>query len=152
MSVNLNYAIIKNCSLKQYNTLRLESIADIVVFPYNAVGVQEIYSHFKEKKIIILGNGSNILLSKAYYNSDYVFLNFKMMDNIELNGGQIFIESGATLSSLSWYSVENNIIGFEFLEDVPGSLGGAIIMNAGTYKDTIGQLIEQIVYYYISSI
>lgn len=143
----MNYVPIKNCSLKQYNTLKIEAKANLMVLPINIKGIQEIYQKYKDKKIIIIGRGSNILLSKDYYDEDYVFINFKLMDNIEYKNNKIYIETGATLSSLSWYAVENNIKGFEFLEDVPGSVGGAIIMNAGTYEDTIGYLTEEVTYY-----
>lgn len=146
----MNYVPINDCSLKQYNTLRLEPKASLMVLPINMTGVQEIYQEYKEREIIILGKGSNILLSKDYYDESYVFINFKLMDNIEHKNGQIVIETGSSLSSLSWYAVENNITGFEFLEDVPGSVGGAIIMNAGTYEDTIGQLAGQVTYYDIA--
>src|SRR5690625_2089679 len=143
----MNHVIINDCSLKQYNTLQLESTASIMAFPFNDSGVKEIYQTYKNRNIIILGNGSNILLSKEYYDEEYVFLNFKLMDRIELVNERIVVEAGATLSDLSWYTVENNIKGFEFLEDVPGSVGGAIIMNAGTYEDTIGQLTETVTYF-----
>ena len=143
----MNYATINNCSLKQYNTLKLESTAYLMLFPFNVNGVKEIYEKYKDKNIIIIGKGSNILLSKVYYNENFVFLNFKLMDSIELMDGSIFVEAGATLSNLCWYAVENNIKALEFLEDVPGSVGGAIIMNAGTYEETIGQLAEQVTYY-----
>lgn len=146
----MNFVPINNCSLRQYNTLRLESKAFLMVLPINMTGIQEIYQKYKGRKIIILGRGSNILLSKDYYDENYVFINFKLMDNIEHKNKQIIIETGASLSSLSWYAVENNISGFEFLEDVPGSVGGAIIMNAGTYEDTIGQLAEEVTYYDIA--
>lgn len=147
----MNYVPIKNCSLKQYNTLRLDSRADLMLLPINAKGIQEIYQKYKDKNIIILGRGSNILFSKEYYDDNYVFVNFKLMDNIEYKNDQIFAETGATLSQLSWFALENNIKGYEFLEDVPGSVGGAIIMNAGTYEDTIGQLITEVTYYDITS-
>ncbi|MGN8646336.1 UDP-N-acetylmuramate dehydrogenase [Gracilibacillus sp. HCP3S3_G5_1] len=146
----MNYVSIKNCSLKQYNTLKLESVASEMVLPININGIKEIYQKYKERKIIIIGRGSNILLSKEYYDESYVFVNFKLMDKIEHKDNKITVETGATLASLSWYAVENNIKGFEFLEDVPGSVGGAIIMNAGTYEDTIGQLTEQVTYYNIT--
>lgn len=147
----MNYVIIKNCSLRQYNTLNIESKAYLLTLPINIKGVQEIFQKYKDKKIIILGRGSNILFSKEYYDQSYVFINFRLMDNIKYYNGKIFVETGATLSQLSWFALENNIKGFEFLEDVPGTVGGAIIMNAGTYDDTIGQLITEVTYYDIST-
>ena len=72
------------------------------------------------------------------------------MDDIYIREKNLYVEAGLSLSDLSWYTVENNIKGFEFLEDIPGTIGGAIIMNAGTYDDNIGQLISSIEYYDIN--
>lgn len=148
----MNYTSVYNISLKSYNTLKLEAKAYQMVFPFNYRGVQEIYEeNNKNKEIIIIGKGSNILLSKEYYDESYIFLNFKLMDNIEIIENQVYVESGATLSNLSWFTLENNIKGYEFLEDVPGSIGGAIVMNAGTYEDTIGQMVISVTYYDIKN-
>src|SRR5690625_4241819 len=119
----MNYITLNNFSLKQYNTLRIKAIAKIFVFPLNKIGVQEIYQKYQNSKIIILGNGSNILLSKDYYNEKYVFLSLKLMGDIEIEDSQIYCEAGTSLSKLSWFALENEIRGYEFLEDVPGSLG-----------------------------
>lgn len=146
----MNYVPIKKCSLKQYNTLKIDATAELMVLPINMTGVQEVFEKYVKKNIIIIGRGSNVLFSQDYYDENYVFVNFKLMDNMEYKNGRIYVEAGASLSSLSWYAIENNIKGFEFLEDVPGSVGGAIIMNAGTYEDTIGQLVEEVTYYDIA--
>lgn len=145
----MDYVAVNNYSLKECNTLRLESTVNLMIFPYNSSGVKKVFETYEGEKII-LGNGSNILLSKKYYDENYVFLNFKLMDSIELQDGHIVVEAGASLSKLSWFAVESNIVGFEFLEDIPGSVGGAIVMNAGTYEDTIGQLVKEVTYYDIS--
>lgn len=140
--------MMHNISLKRYNTLRLDSYAELCVYPFNEKGVKEIFTKFKKQKIIIIGRGSNLLLSQKYYDEDYVFLNLKLMDEIFINvNGSLHADAGATLSSLAWFALENNVAGFEFLEDIPGTVGGAIIMNAGTYKDNISQLILSITYY-----
>src|SRR5690606_17613663 len=136
LEVIMNYAKVNDTSLRPYNSLKIDSIAEIMVFPFNEKGLQEIYSKYgNASKIVIMGKGSNILLSRKYYNYNYVFLNLKFMDKVELYKEKIYIEAGANLSALSWFALENNFKGFEFLEDIPGSLGGALIMNAGTYKD-----------------
>ena len=143
----MNYLVIKDTSLKHYNTLRLEATAHTILFPLNKEGIKEIFQKNKDKKIVPLGNGSNILFSKKYYGLDYVFVSFKHLNNLSVENNQIIAEAGVTLSELSWYALEQGIKGFEFLEDIPGSVGGAVIMNAGTYKDTIGQLINEVTYY-----
>ncbi|WP_062051704.1 FAD-binding protein [Bacillus sp. JCM 19034] len=143
----MNYILIQECTLKKHNTLRIDAIAKNMAYPLTHKGIKEIYHEYKQSKIVIIGNGSNILFSKNYYDDSYVFVSFKLMDSIDYSNGQIVCEAGASLSKLSWYALENGIKGYEFLEDVPGSLGGAIIMNAGTYEDNIGQLVDEITYY-----
>src|SRR5690625_4947639 len=145
--MQMNYLVIKDTSLKHYNTLRLEATAHTILFPLNKEGIKEIFQKNKDKKIVLLGNGSNILFSEKYYGLDYVFVSFKHLNNLSVENNQIIAEAGVTLSELSWYALEQGIKGFEFLEDIPGSVGGAVIMNAGTYKDTIGQLVSHVTYY-----
>ncbi|MBG9979138.1 UDP-N-acetylmuramate dehydrogenase [Ruoffia tabacinasalis] len=69
------------------------------------------------------------------------------MNDIYFNYNTIYVETGVTLSELSWFALEKEIQGFEFLEDVPGSVGGATIMNAGTYQDMIGDILSTVTYY-----
>lgn len=130
-----------------YSTLRVDSVAEIVVFPINKQGIKEIYTKYLDKTKILIGKGSNILLSREYYGSEYVFVCCEWLNLVSTTKNRIYCEAGASLSSISWFALEQNLCGYEFLEDIPGSLGGAIVMNAGTYNDNIGQLIDSIEYY-----
>lgn len=143
----MNYLKVEECSLTHYNTLRINAKAQLMLFPLNEIGVKEIYHDYQDRKKIILGNGSNILLSQTYYGSDYVFISFKHLNEIAVVDNEIKAQAGVLLSTLSWFALEQSVKGYAFLEDVPGSIGGAIIMNAGTYKDTIGQLINKVTYF-----
>ncbi|TCT12856.1 UDP-N-acetylmuramate dehydrogenase [Natranaerovirga pectinivora] len=147
--MNRNYAIMHNVSLRDYNTLKINCRAQKMLFPYNEEGIKEVINDFKGKNsnIVVIGKGANILFSKEFYGEDYLFINLKLMDQINYCNERVICGAGATLSQLSWYTLENNIKGFEFLEDIPGTVGGAIIMNAGTYEDNISQLIKKIKYY-----
>lgn len=142
-----NYLIVENASLTQYNTLRIKSKAQLLVFPLNNEAIKDIVNDYKNRKIIFLGNGSNILFSKSYYNDEYVFVSFKHMDDIYFNNNLIHAQAGVTLSKLSWFALELGVQGYEFLEDIPGSIGGAVVMNAGTYQNMIGQLISTVTFY-----
>ncbi len=146
----MNYSLIEDVSLKKYNTLRLKAIAKLMIFPLNLKGIREIFVKFGGKKIITLGNGSNILLSREYYGDDFLFINMKLMDDIFIEINKLYAQSGLSLRELAWYAIEKNIEGFEFLEDIPGTVGGAVIMNAGTHEGTIGKLIEKVIYYDIN--
>ena len=143
----MNYLLLEDVSLEKYNTLRLKSIAKLMVFPSNKKEIRDICSKFENKEIIPLGRGSNILLSKEYYGDEYLFFNLKLMDDIFIENNMLFAQSGLSLQKLAWYAIENNLKGFEFLEDIPGTVGGAVIMNAGTHEGNIGRLIKKVIYF-----
>lgn len=145
----MDVTILKNVCLRPYNTFKLESTAALMAFPHSNEGLAKLIDIYKgKKKIIVLGKGSNIIFSKKAYSEDYLFVSLKLMDNIEIiDSNTISVEGGAKMSELVWYAIENNIKGLEFLEDIPGTVGGGIIMNAGTYKNTIGKFIKSVTYY-----
>lgn len=146
-TVNMDTLIINNVSLKDYNTMKLEATASQMAFPYNENSLYSIITNNTNKKIIVLGKGSNILFSKTYYSDEYLFINLDLLNNIYEMEGKIYAQAGATLTNLVWYAIEKNIANLEFLEDIPGTIGGAIIMNAGTFKDYIGPLLQSVRYY-----
>lgn len=141
--------ILRDVSLTPYNSFKLDATASMMAYPHNNEGLIDLIESYKDtKEIIILGKGSNIIFSKKIYSDDYLFINLKLMDNIQMDNAQtINVQSGAKMSDLVWFAIENNIKGLEFLEDIPGTVGGGIIMNAGTYRNTIGDFIKSITYY-----
>src|SRR5690625_1309461 len=146
-TVNMDTLIINNVSLKDYNTMKLEATASQMAFPYNENSLYNIIANNTNKKIIVLGKGSNILFSKTYYSNEYLFINLDLLNNIYEIEGKIYAQAGATLTNLVWYAIEKNIENLEFLEDIPGTIGGTIIMNAGTFKDYIGHLLQSVRHY-----
>lgn len=143
----MEVTVLEQVSLKDYNTLGLNSVAALMAIPHSEVGLVELVSENIHKRIIVLGKGSNILLSQDYYDENTIFVDLSLLSNIYYQDGFISVQAGATLSKLVWFAVEKGIVGFEFLEDIPGTVGGAIIMNAGTYRDYISNLILSVRYY-----
>lgn len=140
--------VLKDVSLKPYNSLRLEAKAALMVYPHTVDGLIQVMKESQgRKEIIIIGKGSNTLFKQAYYGEDKLFLNLKMLDFMEIQSDELYVECGATLSDLVWFGIENSRVGFEFMEDIPGTVGGAILMNAGTYRNYIGDLITSVTYY-----
>lgn len=140
--------VLKDVSLKPYNSLRLEAKAALMVYPHTVDGLIQVMKESQgRKEIIIIGKGSNTLFKQAYYGEDRLFLNLKMLDFMEIQSDELYVECGATLSDLVWFGIENSRVGFEFMEDIPGTVGGAILMNAGTYRNYIGDLITSVTYY-----
>lgn len=145
----MDVTILNDVSLKPYNSFKLEAKASIMAFPHNNEGLADlIQTHQGKKKILLVGTGSNIIFSKKKYSDDYLFVSLKLLDHIELiDEKTISVQGGARMSNLVWFAIENNIKDLEFLEDIPGTVGGGIIMNAGTYRNTIGKFIKSITYY-----
>lgn len=145
-----SYSIRYDVDLLPYNSFGIQSTAEIVCYPFNAEGVREVFQAFEGKKMVVLGNGTNVLLTKRYYDSSYIFISMKLMDSLAIDTESIVADAGVSLNKLVWFAVERGIGGYEFLEDIPGSIGGAVIMNAGTYSDNISQLIDKVSYFDIS--
>ena len=144
-----HYFKMKQASLKRYNTLRLDVTADTVIIPHTIDGLVSALRDFKDREIIIIGNGSNMLFTKNHYNEDYVFIVTILLNDISIQGDEIVTEAGARLHRLAWFACEQSLGGMEFCEDIPGTMGGALIMNAGQWEFTIGQYVNWIEVYNI---
>lgn len=145
----MDVTIIRDVSLIPYNSFKLDATASLIAFPHNNKGLAELIETYKDsKKIIVIGKGSNMIFSQKSYSDKYLFISLNLMNHIQmLDSNKINVQSGANLSELAWFAIENNIKDLEFLEDIPGTVGGGIIMNAGTYRNTIGKFIKTITYY-----
>lgn len=139
------YAIISNASLTRYNSMRIDATADTVYLPYSSEGIKQIYSENPEKHFIIIGKGSNIILSKEKYSDPIIITS--LLNEMHEENDCFMVDCGVSLSELSWYALEKSISGYEFLEDIPGSVGGALVMNAGTYDDCIGDKVVAVTVY-----
>ena len=120
--------------MQKHTTFRVGGPADYFVMPESSEQVQEVVALCKEENIpyYIVGNGSNLLVSDQGYHGVIVQIG-KKMSRIEVDGEQIRVQAGALLSAVANLALENNLTGFEFAAGIPGSFGGACVMNAGAY-------------------
>jgi len=138
--------IYENFNLTQYNAYRVNAVCSKAWFPENEKDLSEIYFQNPNKRFIILGNGNNIILSKEYYQEEFIILN-GCFDKIEINDAEIVAEAGSTLLQVSETALKNNLSGFEIFYDIPGSVGGAIVMNAGTKEGEIKDILIKVRYF-----
>lgn len=143
----MNYLVAHHQSLKKYHTLALDVQAALVYFPLNTQGLIEILNETHEKRRIVIGKGSNLFFRKARYDENTVFILTILMDDIVYNGRELIVEAGVSLQRLAWFAVEQGLKNYAFCEDIPGTVGGALIMNAGQYEYTIGQNVNWIELY-----
>jgi UDP-N-acetylmuramate dehydrogenase len=136
--------LLHDASLKRYNTLGLEAVAKNLYLPFSQEAFKEAINLTRDKKRVILGNGSNILLVKESYDDAYAFIVSANTDKLSIEGDLMVAEAGVSLQRLSWFCIEQGIDGYEFAEDIPGTIGGALISNAGQFEYTIGMYVAWI--------
>jgi len=129
--------------LDKYNTYGVGGRADYFLKAQKKEDLVEAISFVREKNIpyIVLGKGSNILFSDSDY-SGLVILN--ELKGIEREGDKINVLSGATLAEVVKFSKEEGLSGAEFLAGIPGTLGGAILGNAGAFGRSLGEIVESV--------
>ena len=96
-----------------------------------------------EVPFLILGNGSNLLVSDAGYRG-MVILVGKDMADILVDGNRITAAAGATLGSVLQTAAKNSLGGMEFASGIPGTIGGAVVMNAGAYDGEMKMVVEEV--------
>jgi UDP-N-acetylmuramate dehydrogenase len=136
---------IVNFNLTDYNAYRINAVCAKAWFPENETDLLEIYRQNKNKRLIILGNGNNIILSKEYYEEEFIILN-GCFDKITVNNSEIEAEAGATLLQLSETALNYHLTGLEIFYDIPSSVGGAVVMNAGTKEGEIKDILVKVRY------
>ena len=104
----------------------------------------EISRTFEELKCSykILGNGSNLLFSDKDFRG--VLVKLSDINSIEINGNRIKVGAGYSLMKLSRMAMKNSLTGLEFAAGIPGTVGGAVFMNAGAYKSDMGYIVRSI--------
>jgi len=134
--------ILKNTSLKKYTTIRLGGNAKIIYFPENMDDLKDIEKILKKEKTIILGNGSNIAFKDKGYFGDLISLK-KFKKSLSLIGSKnIYASAGTSCARLAKFAHKHKIPGFEFLHGIPGTVGGALRMNAGAFNQEIWDLVK----------
>lgn len=131
--------------MSRHTTFRIGGAADYFVIPNNIEEIQKIIQLCNKVDIpfYILGNGSNLLVSDNGYRGVIIQL-YKKMNDIEVEGTKIKVRTGALLSQIASAALRNELAGFEFAAGIPGTLGGAVVMNAGAYGGEMKDVLEEV--------
>ena len=124
-----------NAPMKKYTSFKCGGNASILITPDSSDSLQKIisYCYTKNVKPLIIGNGSNLLVTDNGIDNVVIKIGSKMSKIELIDDTTIFCEAGASLKSLCMFALENSLSGFEFAYGIPGTLGGAVYMNAGAY-------------------
>lgn len=128
--------------LTSYTTFRIGGPASFLILPKNTEEVINIVRLCQELDYpyYVMGNGSNLLVSDKGYQGAVIKLS-QAYGNIDIKEGIVRAQSGVLLSKLANEIAERGLAGFEFAAGIPGTLGGAVTMNAGAYGGEIKQTI-----------
>lgn len=128
--------------LSEYVNFKVGGPADILLIPNSKEQVIKSIKICKENNIpfYLIGNGSNILVRDGGFRG--VVLSLKNVKNIYVDGEKIEAECGVMLKEVSDKAIENSLTDFEFACGIPGTIGGAVFMNAGAYDGEISKVIE----------
>lgn len=138
-----NYEYYQNVSLKKYNTYKLESHAEYLIFPKNIEELINLLKFLKKNhlKYLILGGGSNVILARSSFK---VVIKLDRMNNVSISGTKIIAEAGASLVRTSNLAMENALEGLAFAGGIPGLVGASACMNAGAYKEDMSMIVKEV--------
>lgn len=131
--------------MREHTTFRVGGPADYFVMPETAEQTGKVIQTCKQRKIpyFILGNGSNLLTADAGYRGVVIHLG-KAWTKIRREESTVWAGAGIRLSKLADYLADCSLAGFEFAAGIPGTLGGAVAMNAGAYGGELCQVINKV--------
>ncbi len=134
--------VLENEPMSDHPSFKTGGNADLFIKADCAENIIKAVKILENEKIpyFIMGNGSNLLVSDKGIEGAVIEIG-SLMNNITVNGDKIYAEAGALLSSLSAAAADNSLTGLEFASGIPGSVGGAVFMNAGAYDGEIKDII-----------
>lgn len=137
--------VLTDSPMNKQTTFKAGGNADIIAFPATTEALINVLKTAKESAVpcTVLGNGSNILVSDNGIRGVVVKMT-SLVSDIEVNGNTIICSAGTTLSKLCTVALENGLTGLEFAYGIPGSVGGAVYMNAGAYGGEIKDVITSV--------
>ena len=136
--------VLQNESMKKHTTYRIGGTVDYYIYPKNELALMRILQLLKEEQVPyhVLGRGSNLLCSDNHFHGAIINLDRTLNDFFFEKEGLLLAQAGCSIINLSIEAMKNSLSGLEFASGIPGSLGGALYMNAGAYKSDIASILK----------
>jgi len=138
--------IIKNnISLKNFTTIRIGGNSKKIYFPESIEDISNLKKILLSPKTLIIGKGSNIAFSDNGYKSDIISLSkYDKTEISVIDDKYISITASVSCARLAKFCHKQSIAGFEFLHGIPGTIGGALAMNAGAFQQSIWNYVDSV--------
>lgn len=131
-------------TMKKYTTFKVGGNAECLIKIEKTEQIKEILKFANDNRIpiTIIGNGSNILVLDKGIKGIVLILK---TENVEIKGNQVLVDAGCKIGKLAHILTKNELKGFEEFSGIPGTIGGAITMNAGAHKKEIKDIIKNVI-------
>ncbi|MEY8446272.1 UDP-N-acetylmuramate dehydrogenase [Enterococcus ratti] len=130
--------------LMKYTFTKTGGVADVLAFPKTQNEVKKIVNYCRTHQVpwMVLGNASNLIVQDGGIRGVVIMLT--KMQQIRVEGTTVIAEAGAKLIDATYVALDASLTGFEFACGIPGSIGGAVYMNAGAYGGEIKDVVAEV--------
>lgn len=138
-------SVLEQEPMQKHTTFRIGGAAKYFAMPKNVNEIQTLISYCQNQNIsyCVLGNGSNVLFTDAGYAGMIIQIG-SAMSEIRVDGTAVYVQAGAILAKVAKLAYEAGLTGMEFAAGIPGSIGGAIVMNAGAYGGEMKDIVASV--------
>ena len=135
-------------AMSEYTTFRIGGKADAICFVHGLGELQQVFSYLNREKIpyLLVGRGSNLLVRDGGFKGAVIIMRGQLatVKQHEKNDQVVVAGGGLTLSDLVKFCSQRGLGGLEFLSGIPGTVGGAVTMNAGAFGRAMGDVVQQV--------
>ena len=138
----------KNVSFRKMTTLRVGGNAAYVVFPDNEVALDAVMRVIRKHGLTykVLGKGSNLLCGDGDYDGVVIRLD-RYFTDFFFAGNDVTVQAGCSIIALASEALKRSLSGLEFACGIPATVGGTVFMNAGAYKSSMSDVVEEVFVY-----
>lgn len=136
--------VLKDELMKKHTTFRVGGPADWLVTPTEEQQIREVVNLLRTENVpyYVMGNGSNLLVGDKGYRGVIIQLGKNLSQIRMTEEGVLYAQAGALLSKIAAEALAQSLTGFEFASGIPGTLGGAVMMNAGAYGGEMKHVLK----------
>ena len=136
----------ENVNLKKYNTYRIDTNTRYMLHPTSVKELQEFLEYAKEQNIpfFVIGNGSNVVFSDTMY--DGVIVKLDALNTITYHDNEVYVTAGVMINSLALQILDHGLVGLEWANGIPGTIGGCIFGNAEAYKISTFDCLKEVTF------
>lgn len=136
--------VLQNVNIKEYTTYKAGGLATGLVIPKNVESLIDLLKFLRKNNIKhkVLGRGSNLIFNDSGYEG--ILIKLDNFNNLDIKGNEITVGAGYPLIKLATRLSRMGYTGLEFATGIPGTVGGAVFMNAGAYKSDMGYIVKSV--------